>query len=77
MEQETKQYTIRRVGSVTFGLTLICYGVLFLAHLFFPVIKYKYIFRLWPVVFILLGGEILVENHKSGTAASSSMISPQ
>lgn len=67
MEQETKKYRVRRVGSVTFGITLLCYGILFLVHTFVPALKYQYIFRCWPVVFILLGFEILVENHKSKT----------
>lgn len=65
MEQETKKYYVRRVGSVTFGITLLCYGILFLVHIFVPELQYRYIFRCWPVVFILLGCEILVENHKS------------
>lgn len=65
MEQETRQYQVRRVGSVTFGITLLCYGVLFLIHTFVPMLKYQYIFRCWPVIFILLGCEILVENRKA------------
>ena len=65
MEQETKSCQIRRVGSVTFGITLLCYGILFLIHIFVPMLKYQYIFRCWPVIFVLLGCEILVENHKS------------
>ena len=55
----------RRVGSVTFGLTLILFGILFLVHIALPTLHYELIFRLWPVVFILLGCEILVENYKS------------
>lgn len=55
----------RRVGSVTFGLTLILFGILFLVHIALPTLHYELIFRLWPVVFILLGCEILVENHRS------------
>ena len=55
---------IRRVGSMTFGLALICYGILFLVHIFVPVLGYNIIFRYWPVIFILLGIEILVENYK-------------
>lgn len=66
MEQETRQYHVRRVGSVTFGIMLLCYGILFLAHTFIPMLKYQYIFRCWPVVFILLGCEILIENRKAG-----------
>lgn len=55
----------RRVGSVTFGITLICYGILFLIHIFVPQLSYHIIFRCWPVCLILLGTEILVENYKS------------
>ncbi len=54
---------IRRVGSVTFGLMLICYGVMFLVHIFVPNMTYSVIFRCWPLVFILLGVEILAENR--------------
>lgn len=64
MEQENNKCQVRRVGSVTFGITLICYGILFLVRIFVPELKYHFIFQCWPVVFILLGVEILVENHK-------------
>lgn len=55
----------RRVGSVTFGLTLILFGILFLVHMAVPDLQYEMIFQFWPVVFIILGIEILVENHRS------------
>lgn len=58
----------RRVGSVTFGLTLILFGVLFLVHMAAPSLNYEMIFNFWPVIFILLGVEILVENHRSNAA---------
>ncbi len=58
----------RRVGSVTFGLTLIVFGVLFLVHMAAPFLNYEMIFDCWPVVFVLLGVEILVENRKSSLA---------
>lgn len=66
-EKGTKEIQTRRVGSVTFGITLVCYGIFFLAHIFVPVVRYSFIFRCWPVIFILLGGEILVENYKCRT----------
>lgn len=56
---------VRRIGSVTLGLTLICYGILFTAHIIMPQLRYELIFRCWPVIFILLGLEILIENHRS------------
>lgn len=64
IKQETKNIQTRRVGSVTFGITLVCYGIMFLVHIFVPMLRYSFIFRCWPVIFILLGGEILVESHK-------------
>lgn len=55
---------VRRIGSVTLGFTLICYGILFTAHIFMPQLRYELIFRCWPVIFILLGIEVLIENHR-------------
>lgn len=65
--QETKNVQTRRVGTVTFGITLVCYGILFMVHIFVPMVRYSFIFRCWPAIFILLGGEILVESHKCRT----------
>ena len=65
MEREEKTCQVRRIGSVTFGITLLCYGVLFLVRIFVPDLEYQIIFQCWPVVFILLGIEILVENYRS------------
>lgn len=66
--EETGVIRTRRVGSVSFGLTLIVFGVLFLVHMAVPALDYDAIFRCWPVVFVFLGMEILVENHKSNAA---------
>lgn len=50
----------RRAGTFTLGLTLVLAGVLFLLHLFQPsLISYPFIFRLWPVILIFLGIEVL------------------
>ncbi len=62
--KEVRHVPTRRVGTVSFGITLVCYGILFLTHIFVPMVRYSFIFRCWPVVFILLGLEILVESHK-------------
>lgn len=48
-----------RVGTITCGLVLIMYGVLFLLRMALPMLNYGIIFRLWPVILILLGVEIL------------------
>ncbi len=63
--EESGTLRTRRVGSVTFGMTLILFGVLFLIHMVVPTLHYELIFQFWPLVFVLLGVEILVENHKS------------
>ena len=39
---------------------LILFGVLFLVHLFTGFMSFQFIFRLWPVVFLLLGVEVLL-----------------
>lgn len=55
---------IRRIGSVTFGITLVVTGVLLLAHLFYPAFNYMMIYRFWPVVLILLGIEVLLGSRQ-------------
>lgn len=57
----------RRVGTLTLGISLIGSGILFAAHVIVPeLLGYYYIFRLWPVLLILLGIEVLIANvsHK-------------
>lgn len=48
-----------KVGILTLGLTLIVFGFLFLLHTLAIPISYEFIVRLWPIMFLLLGGEIL------------------
>lgn len=52
-----------RVGTLTLGIVMILAGVLFLLHIFLPVLTFGMIFRFWPVIFILLGVEILMANR--------------
>ena len=52
------------MGSVTFGLVLVVMGVLCLLRLIFPLLDYELIFRLWPVVFICLGVEVLISSRR-------------
>ncbi|WP_455717143.1 LiaI-LiaF-like domain-containing protein [Anaerosporobacter sp.] len=69
MEQmeEVREVRKHRIGSYTFGLTLIVYGVLFLVHIFAPAISYDFIFRLWPLTFISLGIEVLLGSRREDT----------
>lgn len=50
----------KRVGSVTCGILLIVFGFLFIIHLIVPALSYEAIFRLWPVILIALGVEMLL-----------------
>ncbi len=54
----------RRVGTFTLGSGLILFGILFIIRVFTNIITYQMVFKLWPVLFVLLGGEILVGHHK-------------
>lgn len=58
-------YRSHRVGSVTAGLSMVGFGVMFLLHLFFDLVDYQMMFSLWPVILILLGLELLVSNLSS------------
>lgn len=49
----------RRVGTVTLGAILVLYGVVFLLHSFIEGLSYYLIFQLWPVIFLVLGIEVL------------------
>ena len=50
----------RRVGTLTAGIVLIVFGILFLLRLVFPAINFSIISSLWPIILILLGVEILI-----------------
>lgn len=58
-------YRSHRVGSVTAGLSMVGFGVMFLLHLFCDLVEYQMLFSLWPVILILLGLELLLSNFSS------------
>lgn len=64
MTEETKKLTPRRVGTLTLGISLVLFGILFLVHMILPAFSYETIFRLWPCMFIILGIEILLSSRK-------------
>ena len=49
-----------KVGTLTLGVVLVVFGMLFLIHLFGGLLSYHFIFSLWPIVFIALGAEVLL-----------------
>ncbi|MBR5359865.1 MAG: hypothetical protein IK123_03150, partial [Lachnospiraceae bacterium] len=63
----TRESVIRvhRVGSITAGISMVAFGILFLLRLFTDLITYEMVFNLWPVVLIGLGAEILMSNMKT------------
>lgn len=49
----------RRVGTITLGSVLILFGGLYLSHLFIPAMSYIWIVKLWPLILISIGIEVL------------------
>ena len=58
--------TTRRVGSLTCGIAMVGFGILFLLNTLFHVINYTEIFSLWPLLLICMGAELLLTNLKYG-----------
>ncbi|MCR4902462.1 MAG: DUF5668 domain-containing protein [Butyrivibrio sp.] len=53
---------VHRVGSITTGLTFIVFGTMFILHMFMPFMTYEFIYKLWPIILIGLGIELLLSN---------------
>lgn len=64
MDEEKRSIRTRRIGSVTFGVMLVILGVLFLVRLVVPGIDYYFLLRLWPLVFVSLGVEVLLGSRR-------------
>lgn len=60
---------VRMVGTFTLGFTLILFGILFALQTFMNILGYTFILKLWPIILILLGLEVLVSYlyNKTGT----------
>ena len=56
----------RRVGTFTFGVTLVAAGLTMTAALFFPALDLRLFLRFSPLVLILLGTEVLLSARKEG-----------
>ena len=53
-----------RVGTITFGTSMIAFGAMFLIHMFVPAVSYRFILSTWPCIFIMLGVEILLGSRR-------------
>lgn len=49
-----------KVGTITLGISLIFFGILFITKTFTQILTYEFILKLWPVIFIVLGFEVLI-----------------
>lgn len=58
-----------KVGTITLGLTLVICGIVFLLQMLIPGMTFWLVCRFWPLIFIILGVEILISNwrDKEGT----------
>lgn len=56
----------RRVGGLTAGISLVAFGIAFAAGMLLPEFNFWNIISFWPVVFILLGAEILFNYFTAG-----------
>lgn len=77
---ERKEFTeistirIHRLGTLTLGISLIVFGCLFLIHIFYPALNYEIIFHTWPIIFILLGLEVLLSSKNQRFVIDKSAI---
>ncbi len=61
-ENDIKVCRIHRVGTVTAGMGMVVFGILFLLNTLFDLMSYQVIFSLWPILLIGLGIELLLSN---------------
>lgn len=56
----------RRVGTVSIGIAMVTFGVMFLLCSVFEILAYETVFALWPVILIALGIELLIFSFFKG-----------
>lgn len=61
-----KEKGFRRVGTITVGISMVFFGIMFLLCSVFQLVSYQTVFALWPVVLILLGMELFVYSFFKG-----------
>lgn len=66
IDKKKEKVKVRRVGTVSIGLCMVVFGVMFLLCSVFEIIAYETVFALWPVIFITLGMELLVFSFFKG-----------
>lgn len=57
--------TTRKVGTLTLGVSLITFGIAFICKLFISAMSYEILFKLWPIILIMLGIETIMSYVKN------------
>lgn len=65
-EKEKAAVKPRRVGTVSIGVSMVTFGIMFLLCSVFKVLAYETVFALWPVILIAYGTELLVFSFVKG-----------
>ena len=63
--EQTPVRPARRVGTFTFGVTLVVFGLWILAALLLPELDLLWVLKLSPLVLVLLGIEVLLAARKN------------
>ncbi len=53
-----------RVGTITTGIALIAFGVMFILHTFMNLMSYDLIFKMWPFILVGLGIEVFISSFR-------------
>lgn len=56
----------RRIGTISIGVSMVTFGVMFILCSVFEVLSYETVFALWPVILIAYGLELLVFSFFKG-----------
>ncbi len=56
----------RRVGTISVGLSMIVFGIMFLLCSVFGILSYRTVFAMWPAILVVLGLEILIYSFWKG-----------
>lgn len=64
MNVQTEKKKVRKIGRLTFGITLILVGLSVVIQTFLPIEIFRYILMLWPLVFISIGIEVIYFSKK-------------
>ena len=63
--EQTPVRPARRVGTFTFGVTLVAFGLWMLLSLLLPELDLLWVLKLSPLVLVLLGAEVLLAARKN------------